>query len=57
MSEEERAWAWLLENGVVGEETLRVVTDINGFNMETMQDVLYSVSGERAFPWEDEEDE
>ena len=33
----------------VSEQTLQVVTDINGYNEETMRDILYAVSGEREF--------
>lgn len=33
----------------VSEETLQVVTDINGYSKETMLDILYSVSGLHEF--------
>ncbi len=44
----EQMWEKLLEIGV-SEETLRVVTDINGYSEETMEDILYAVAGERSF--------
>ena len=44
----EQMWEKLLEIGV-SEETLRVVADINGYSEETMEDVLYAVTGERSF--------
>lgn len=41
-------WDKLIEMGV-SEETLRVVTDINGYSGETLDDVLYAVFGYRDF--------
>lgn len=41
-------WDALLEMGV-SEETLRVVTDINGYSEQTMEDILYAVTGYRSF--------
>lgn len=41
-------WDRLLELGV-SEQTLQVVTDINGFSEETMEDILYAVTGYRNF--------
>ena len=38
-----------LENMGVSEQTLQIVTDINGYNEETMHDILYAYSGEREF--------
>ena len=49
-------WDALLEMGVP-EDTLQVVTSINGFNKETMHDVLYVVYGERTFDNNDEEED
>jgi len=49
-------WDELIGMGV-SEETLQVVSNINGYSKETMYDVLYAVFGERMFPSEDEEDE
>lgn len=42
-------WDYLLENVGVSEETLQVVTDINGYNEQTMCDILYAVTGYRDF--------
>lgn len=55
----------LLENYCCSEETLRVVTSINGYNEETMCDILYATTGLRNFEqladeyelWEDDEEE
>lgn len=40
-------WDFLIENNIAREETLRVVTNINGFSIETLNDVLYSETGYR----------
>lgn len=42
------AWDKLEELGV-SEETLQVVTDINGYSVETLEDVLYTVEGYQSF--------
>lgn len=41
-------WDILLDMGV-SEETLKVVTDINGYSYETLCDILYAVFGYRDF--------
>lgn len=41
-------WDRLLDLGVT-EQTLQVVTDINGYCEETMLDILYAVTGYRNF--------
>lgn len=46
-------WDRLEELGV-SEETLRIVTDINGYSEETMLDILFSVTGYRNFDQLDE---
>ena len=44
----ESAWQTLLDMGV-SEETLQTVTDINGYNMQAMQDIWYSRFGYNDF--------
>lgn len=41
-------WEKLLQMGV-SEETLRIVTDINGYSEETMCDILYAAFGDNDF--------
>ena len=48
MNEVDIAWNVLLEIGV-SEETLQIVTSINGYNIETLQDILYVISGLHEF--------
>lgn len=40
-------WDWLEDVVGVSEQTLQVVTDINGYTMDTLNDVLYAVTGYR----------
>ena len=57
----DEAWDYLLEMGIIkDEQTLKVVTNINGYSLETLQDVLYATEGYRSFDQlfdEDDEDE
>lgn len=43
----EQYYNYLLEYEIVGEETLDVVTSINGYNEKTLDDVLYVKTGYR----------
>lgn len=45
----EQAWDYLIDNCNVSEDTLKIVTSINGYNLDTLQDVLYAVTGYRSF--------
>lgn len=47
-------WDTLLELGV-SEQTLQIITDINGYDADTMRDVLYAHTGYRTFDQLDEE--
>ncbi|MCM1363023.1 MAG: hypothetical protein NC235_14170 [Clostridiales bacterium] len=48
-------WDYLLEEIGVSEETLQVVTDINGYSEQTMCDILYAVTGYHSFEQLEEE--
>jgi len=43
----EQQWDYLVENGIVLEETLKIITSINGYNQETINDVIYTATGYR----------
>lgn len=49
-------WDCLVETVGVSEETLQVVTAINGYSTETMEAVLYAVTGYRDFDQMEDED-
>ena len=42
-----KKWDWLLDAGIATEEELQLVTDINGYSIETLNDVLYARTGYR----------
>ena len=48
-------WDELRDYWCVSLDVLQVVTDINGYNPETMRDILFATNGERTFNFEDEE--
>ena len=52
----EEAWDYLIENGLASEETLQVVTSINGYSLDTLESVLYATAGYHKFSQMDEED-
>ena len=47
MKEIERMWEWLVEMNVATEEELSLITDINGYNMEVLNHVLFFRTGYR----------
>lgn len=54
------AWNYLLETGIATEAELQLVTDINGFSLDTMHNILYSRTGYNYFGQDgnwDEDDE
>lgn len=53
----EEAWDTLIDDGLVSEETLQVVTSINGYSLDTLEDVLFAVAGENTFAQYLDEDE
>jgi len=48
MEKVNKLWEQILERNIVSEETLRIVTDINGYNIETLNDVIYAATGYRS---------
>lgn len=41
----DQIWDYLLENNIASEQTLETVTNINGYTIETLNDILYSATG------------
>lgn len=37
-----KKWDWLLDMGIATEEELQLVTDINGYSIETLNDILFA---------------
>ena len=50
-------WDTLQDTYGVSEETLQIITSINGYNTNTMEDVLYAVAGLNSFGNDEEEEE
>jgi len=58
-----KMWDWLVDLGIATEEELKLITGINGFNMEVLNAVLYYRTGYRTREqyeycelWEEEEE-
>jgi len=45
----EEMWNYLIDNNICTENELKLITDINGYSKETMEDCLYARTGERYF--------
>lgn len=41
-------WNYLIESGIATEEELQLVTDVAGYSVETLDDVLYVRTGYRS---------
>jgi hypothetical protein len=50
----ESAWEYLTESGIASEEELRLVTSINGYNMDALNSVLYVRTGYRSIEQREE---
>lgn len=42
---ENTIYDFIIENGLASEETLQVVTCINGYSVKTLNDVIYATTG------------
>ncbi len=42
-----KLWDRIVSADIASEDTLRVITAINGYSVETLNDVIYAVSGVR----------
>jgi len=40
-------WQYMVDADIATDDTLRVITSINGYNIDTLNDVLYAVTGYR----------
>lgn len=50
-------WEYLIEQQIATEEELQLITDINGYNEQALNDVLYARTGYRDIEQIKEEDE
>lgn len=49
MNDIARYWDWLIDNGIATEAELQLITSINGYNIDTLNDVLYVRTGYRDY--------
>jgi hypothetical protein len=47
MTNKSDIWDYIIDNNLASEEALRLVTNINGYNEDTLNDVIYSTTGYR----------
>ena len=58
MNDIESTWDYLVDKGIATEQELILVTYINGYNMESLNDIIYVRTGYRtAEQLQEEEDE
>lgn len=58
--DESEIWEYLIDSGLCTEEALHLLTNINGYSVETLNDAIFSLTGYRDLSQlkdEDEEDE
>jgi hypothetical protein len=48
-------WDYLINHNIASEETLQIITSINGLKEETLNDVLFVVTGYRTIEQYEEE--
>lgn len=41
-------WDWLIDAGIATDDEIRLVTCINGYSTETLDDILYARTGFRS---------
>ena len=42
-------WDFIVDNNIATEDEVRLVSDINGLNEETMTDIIYAKTGLRSY--------
>ena len=55
----EKIWDYIIDTGIATEEELKLVTCINGYNEEALNNIIYARTGYRSMgqiEGEDEED-
>jgi len=52
----DKIWDYIVETGIATDEELKLVTCINGYNEETLNDVIYARTGYRSMEQLQEEE-
>ena len=45
MKDEQHIWDYLIDNSICSEQTLLVATKLNGYTVDTLESVLYVLTG------------
>jgi len=56
---ENEIYEYIVDKGIASEEALNLITSINGYSVDTLNDVIYALTGYRSMEQlegEDEED-
>jgi len=53
---EQEIWDYIIDNGIASEEALILITNINGYSVDTLNDVLYATTGYRSIEQIDDEE-
>lgn len=48
MEEINEIWDFIIDYNIASEETLSIITSINGYSVETLNDVIYAATGYRS---------
>ena len=43
----DQLWDYLIDNEIASLDTLQVVTNINGYTLDTLEDIFYATTGYR----------
>jgi len=44
----DQLWDYLIDNEIASLDTLQVVTNINGYTLDTLEDILYATTGYKS---------
>lgn len=47
MDEKSMVWDYIIDHEIATEDELKLITDINGFSVDTLNDVIYARTGYR----------
>jgi len=53
---EQEIWDYIIDNDIASEEALILITNINGYSVDTLNDVLYATTGYRSIEQIDDEE-
>jgi len=57
MDKLQELWGYLIDSGLVTDQEIDLVVNINGYNLETLESILYVRSGYRSLDQIDDEND